>query len=86
MRCLINIIVCAGVLCAGTQSFAGDSTQSGTPPITTDHQMFKDCMTKHAAQNDGMSKTDMRQVCIKEVHLKNHSGVANTPTDSPANK
>jgi hypothetical protein len=86
MKRLMNAIVCTGLIFAGTKTLADEPVQGGATP-TTNHQMFKDCMARHAAQNDGTSKADMKQACIKEVHTqKNDPGVANTPTDSPPNK
>jgi hypothetical protein len=81
MRHLVNALVCMGFICAGAQALAGDPAPSATPPAPADHQMFKDCMAKHAAQNDGTSRADMKQACIKEVHMqqKGRPAVANPP-------
>jgi pentapeptide MXKDX repeat protein len=58
MKHLVNSIVCAAFVFAGAQAFAGDAAQSDS---STNHQMMKDCVAKHAANNDGMSKTDAQE-------------------------
>jgi pentapeptide MXKDX repeat protein len=87
MRRLITSIICAGFVCAGTQAVADDSMQSDTPTMATQHQMMKDCMAKHAAQNDGMSKTDIKKACGDEIKMQKDSGnlKKKVPTDSPTN-
>lgn len=76
MKRLICTIVCAGFVFAGAQALADDSMQNDS----THHQMMKDCMAKHAAKNDGMSKADMKKACGDEMKMQKS---ANTPTDSP---
>lgn len=82
MKGLINAIVCAGFVCAGAQAVAGDTAQSDT---STNHQMMKDCMAKHAASNDGMSRTDAKKACRDEMNVQKTQPGATTkaPTDSP---
>jgi pentapeptide MXKDX repeat protein len=81
MKRLINAIVCASFVCAGAQAFGDDTVQNST---STNHQMMKDCMAKHAANNDGMSKTDVKKACSDEMNSqKVQSGAPTVPTDSP---
>ena len=79
MKRLISGIVSAGFLLAGAQAYAGDSMQSDA----SHHQMMKDCMARHAAKNDGMSKSDVKKACYDENMQADHSGMEKTPTDSP---
>ena len=79
MKHLVSAIVCAGVLCAGAQAFAGDTDTS------SNHQMMKDCVAKHAANNDGMSRSDVKKACRDELNVPKSqpSATAKAPTDSP---
>jgi hypothetical protein len=82
MNRVTNAIVCAGFICAGAQAFGDDSMPSDSSSQASNHQMMKDCMTKHAT-NDGMSKGDAKKACNSEMNMgKNHTG-AKVPTDSP---
>lgn len=82
MKSLVNAIICVGFVCAGAQAFAGDTVQSDT---STNHQMMRDCIAKHAAKNDGMSKTDVKKACSDEMNVQKTQSGATTkvPTDSP---
>jgi hypothetical protein len=81
MKHLVNSIVCAAFVFAGAQAFAGDTAQSNP---STNHQMMKDCVAKHAANNDGMSKTDAKKACSDEMTQKSQSSATTkVPTDSP---
>jgi pentapeptide MXKDX repeat protein len=82
MKRLFNSIVCAGFVFVGAQAFAGDAVQSDS---STNHQMMKDCVAKHAANNDGMSKTDVKKACSDEMSVQKAQSSATTkaPTDSP---
>jgi pentapeptide MXKDX repeat protein len=82
MKRLINAIVCAGFVFVGAEAFAGDIVQSDT---STNHQMMKDCVAKHAANNDGMSKPDIKKACSDEMNVQKPQSSATTkaPTDSP---
>jgi hypothetical protein len=45
--------------------------------------MRKDCMAKHEARNDGMSKSNAKKTCNDEMNMgRNHTGTK-VPTDSP---
>jgi hypothetical protein len=80
MKSLVKTIVCAGFLVAGAQAFAGDTDTS------SNHQMMKDCVAKHAASNDGMSKADAKKACSDQMNAQKMqpSAATKTPTDSPA--
>lgn len=80
MKYPIGAVICAGLMFAGAQAFAGDAMQGDA----SHHQMMKDCMAKHAAANDGMSKADVKKACSDEMAMpKDHSSATKAPTDSP---
>lgn len=79
MKHLFSAIACAGMFCAAAPAFAGDSDTS------SNHQMMKDCIAKHAANNDGMSRSDVKKACHDEMNVPKSQPGATTksPTDSP---
>jgi hypothetical protein len=51
------------------------STPSGSSSRASEHRIMKDCVAKHAARSDGMSKSDAKKACNGEMNMeRNHTG------------
>jgi hypothetical protein len=79
MNRLLAPLAIVGSLLVGSYALADDEvSQAG---MAQQHKMMKDCMAKHAAESNGMTKGDMEKACKAEMKAnKNNSSAM---SDSP---
>jgi hypothetical protein len=66
MNRTISALIIAGLLGAGMQALADDSSSNQSAQKTEHKQFMKDCMAKAKAANNGMSEQDMRKACMDQ--------------------
>lgn len=77
MKSFLPPLLFSALLLAATQAFADDAMQPGAM-TTEQHQMMKDCMAQQRAKDSGMSKADMKSVCMNQMRSKMSSGHKDT--------
>jgi len=79
MTRILAPLAIAGLMLAGSYAFANDeASQAG---MAQQHKMMKDCMAKHAAADNGMTKADMKKACKEE--MKSRKDNADKMSDTP---
>jgi hypothetical protein len=79
MNRIFGPLAIAGLILAGSSAFADDEvSQAG---MAQQHKMMKDCMARHASQDNGTTKGDMEKACKKEMKSQkdNSSGMSSAP-------
>jgi hypothetical protein len=80
MKRIMTTVVMAGLLAAGAQALADDSTQAPTK----NQSAMKACMDKQKATNASMTQAAMETVCKNEAKQhkdKNGNDLASGPQD-----
>jgi hypothetical protein len=66
MNRTISAFIIAGLVGAGMQALADDSSSNQSAQKTEHKQFMQDCMAKAKAANNGMSEQDMRKACMDQ--------------------
>jgi hypothetical protein len=66
MNRTISAFIIAGLVGAGMQALADDSSSNQSAQKTEHKQFMKDCMAKAKAANNGMSEEDMKKACMDQ--------------------
>ena len=84
MKRIVTTLALAGLIGAGMQVMAADSSSGSSGSTMNTHQMMKDCMAKAKASNNGMSEKDMKKSCKEQIKEKAANPNESTGTVTPA--